>query len=200
MGDGKEYQKGQDILWYIWEGPHSPVFGKDKMATFERYLVPDKETHKEKKNSYYTLYNQEEVLDKIFKEFGLNIENSHIVNGHVPVEQKKGESPIKGGGKLFIIDGGFSKAYQGKTGIAGYTLVSNSHGLRLVAHKPFQSVEDAILNETDIHSDSMIVETKQQRLSVADTDGGKEIKETIHQLEKLLKAYQEGIIIEKFDE
>lgn len=200
VGDGKEYQKGQDILWYIWEGPHSPVFGKDKMATFERYLVPDKETHKEKKNSYYTLYNQEEVLDKIFKEFGLNIENSHIVNGHVPVEQKKGESPIKGGGKLFIIDGGFSKAYQGKTGIAGYTLVSNSHGLSLVAHKPFQSVEDAILNETDIHSDSMIVETKQQRLSVADTDGGKEIKETIHQLEKLLKAYQEGIIIEKFDE
>ena len=146
------------------------------------------------------MYNQEEVLDKIFKEFGLNIENSHIVNGHVPVEQKKGESPIKGGGKLFIIDGGFSKAYQGKTGIAGYTLVSNSHGLRLVAHKPFQSTEDAILNETDIHSDSMIVETKQQRLSVADTDGGKEIKETIHQLEKLLKAYQEGIIIEKFDE
>ncbi len=192
-----EMQKGQDMIWYIWEGPKSPVFGKDKMATFERYFVEDKETHTETKNSYYRLLDNEEIITKILMEFGLDSKNSHIVNGHVPVELKKGESPIKCGGKLLIIDGGFSKAYQGKTGIAGYTLVANSHGMRLVAHEPFESVESAILHESDIFSDSVILETSNSRINVADTDGGMEIKETIHQLEVLLQAYRDGTIIEK---
>lgn len=192
-----EMQKGQDIIWYIWEGPNSPVFGKDKMATFERYFVEETETHKETKNSYYQLLDNEDIINKILSEFGLDSKHSHIVNGHVPVELKKGESPIKCGGKLLIIDGGFSKAYQGKTGIAGYTLVANSHGMRLVAHEPFESAESAILHESDIFSDSVILETSNSRISVADTDGGMEIKETIHQLEVLLQAYRDGTIIEK---
>lgn len=192
-----EMQKGQDMIWYIWEGPNSPVFGKDKMATFERYFVEEKETHKETKNSYYQLLDHEDIINKILMEFGLDSKQSHIVNGHVPVELKKGESPIKCGGKLLIIDGGFSKAYQGKTGIAGYTLVANSHGMRLVAHEPFESAESAILHESDIFSDSVILETSNSRISVADTDGGAEIKETIHQLEVLLQAYRDGTIIER---
>ncbi len=194
--DKMEKQRGQDILWYIWAGPNSPVFGKDKMATFERYFIKEKEPHKETKNDYYRLYDQEEILNKILKEFGLNEETSHIVNGHVPVEQKKGETPIKCGGKLLVIDGGFSKAYQGKTGIAGYTLVANSHGMYLVAHNPFCSKEEAVLNETDIVSDFIKVETSTERLNVADTDIGEEIKESIRQLENLLQAYQDGTLVE----
>lgn len=195
--DSDEKLKGQDIIWYIWAGPKSPVFGKDKMATFERYFLDDKATHKEKKNAYYRLYDREDILNKILIEFGLSTEKSHIVNGHVPVEQKNGESPIKCGGKLLVIDGGFSKAYQSKTGIAGYTLVANSHGMRLVSHEPFESAETAIKNESDIFSDSIIVETSSTRQRVADTDIGKELKVQIHQLEELLEAYREGIIVEK---
>lgn len=192
-----EKQKGQDIIWYIWAGPNSPVFGKDKMATFERYFVTDKETHKEIKNSYYRLMDNEEVLNKIIREFGLDENKSHIINGHVPVELKKGETPIKCGGKLLIIDGGFSKAYQGKTGIAGYTLVANSHGMRLVAHETFESKEAAIQKESDIFSDSIVIETAMRRLRVADTDIGTELKESIRHLELLLQAYQDGTIVEK---
>lgn len=192
-----EKEKGQDILWYIWSSPNSPVFGKDKMTTFERYFINDKQSQVESKNAYYSLMNDENVLNKILIEFGLETKKSHIINGHVPVELKKGESPMKCGGKLLIIDGGFSKAYQGKTGIAGYTLVSNSHGMRLVAHEPFESTEDAILQESDIFSDNMTVETSMFRKSVADTDIGTELKESIRQLEDLLRAYREGVIIEK---
>lgn len=195
--DNAERKKGQDLIWYIWGGPNSPVFGKDKMSTFERYFIEDKESHVETKNSYYNLRDREDILNKILVEFGMDTENSHIINGHVPVELKKGETPIMCGGKLMIIDGGFSKAYQSKTGIAGYTLVSNSHGLRLVAHEPFESAEAAIINETDIFSDSVIVETKAERQLVANTDTGNEIKVSIAQLEKLLKAYEDGTIIEK---
>ena len=195
--DKLERQRGQDILWYIWSGPNSPVFGKDKMATFERYFIEDKTPHKENKNDYYRLYNETEIINKILKEFGLNEETSHIINGHVPVVQKKGETPIKCGGKLLVIDGGFSKAYQGKTGIAGYTLVANSHGMYLVAHEPFSSKEEAILNESDIFSDFLQVETFKERFMVADTDIGKEIKVSIKQLEDLLKAYQDGTLIER---
>lgn len=195
--DSDEKRKGQDIIWYIWAGPKSPVFGKDKMATFERYFLDDKETHKEKKNAYYRLYDREDILNKILVEFGLSTEKSHIINGHVPVEQKNGESPVKCGGKLLVIDGGFSKAYQSKTGIAGYTLVANSYGMRLVSHEPFESAEAAIKNESDIFSDSIIVETTPARQRVADTDIGNELKVQIHQLEELLEAYREGIIVEK---
>lgn len=193
----QEKLKGQDIIWYIWAGPKSPVFGKDKMATFERYFVEENEAHIETKNSYYRLLDNEEVINKILTEFGLDISKSHIVNGHVPVELKKGETPIKCGGKLLIIDGGFSKAYQDKTGIAGYTLVANSYGMRLVAHEPFESTESAIKNESDIFSDSIILETSTMRQKITDTDIGAELRESIHQLEVLLQAYRDGTIIEK---
>ena len=195
--DLKEKLKGQDIIWYIWAGPNSPVFGKDKMATFERYLVEDKELHKETKNAYYRLLDSEMVVNRILQEFGLDESRSHIVNGHVPVERKKGETPIHCGGKLLVIDGGFSKAYQDKTGIAGYTLVVNSHGMRLVAHEPFESTESAILHESDIFSDSFILETTALRQKISDTEIGAELRETIHQLEELLHAYRDGILIEK---
>ena len=190
-------RRAQDYIWYIWAGPNSPVFGKDKMATFERYFIEDKETHKETKNSYYSMLDDEKVVNRILEEFGLDKKKSHIINGHVPVELKKGETPIKCDGKLLVIDGGFSRAYQSKTGIAGYTLVANSHGMRLVAHEPFESTESAILHESDIFSDSTVVETVPARIRVSETDIGAELRETIKQLEQLLAAYRDGIIVEK---
>ena len=195
--DPAEMRKAQDYIWYIWAGPNSPVFGKDKMTTFERYFIEDKETHKETKNAYYSLLDREDILNKILDEFELDTRKSHIVNGHVPVELKKGESPIKCDGKLLIIDGGFSKAYQSKTGIAGYTLVANSHGMRLVAHEPFESMEAAVLHESDIFSDSTVIEVAPVRIRVSDTDIGRELKDQIKQLELLLQAYRDGIIVEK---
>ena len=195
--DPAEMRKAQDYIWYIWAGPNSPVFGKDKMTTFERYFIEDKETHKETKNVYYSLLDHEDILNKILDEFELDTRKSHIVNGHVPVELKKGESPIKCDGKLLIIDGGFSKAYQSKTGIAGYTLVANSHGMRLVAHEPFESMEAAVLHESDIFSDSTVIEVAPVRIRVSDTDIGRELKDQIKQLELLLQAYRDGIIVEK---
>ena len=188
---------GQDMIWYIWNGKGSPVYGKDKMATFEGYFIEEKEAHEEHKNSYYKLLEKEEVINGILQEFGLDTQDAHIVNGHVPVEQIHGESPIKCGGKLLIIDGGFSKAYQKKTGIAGYTLVCNSRGMRLAAHEPFESREDAVLKESDIFSDSIVVEDFHSRKLVADTDTGKDIKENILWLEELLEAYREGVLIEE---
>ncbi|MFG6382845.1 MAG: fructose-1,6-bisphosphatase [Lachnospiraceae bacterium] len=195
--DLEEKEKGLDILWFIWQNANSPVFGKSKMTTFERYFITEKETHKEPKNPYYHLLEQEEIVNKILVEFGLPVKESHIINGHVPVETKRGESPIKCGGKLLIIDGGFSKAYQPKTGIAGYTLIYNSYGLLLAAHEPFESVEQAVQNGSDIHSDLMLVQHVNRRKTVADTDVGKEIKENIADLEKLLCAYREGSIVEQ---
>jgi len=196
--DVNERSTGQDMIWYIWCGPGSPVFGKSKMTTFERYFIEDKETHKETKNCYYRLLEQETTVDQILTEFGLDTKGAHIVNGHVPVEQIHGESPVKCGGKLLIIDGGFSKAYQKKTGIAGYTLVCNSRGLHLVAHEPFESKETAIINESDIFSDFIIVETFPIRKRVADTDIGRDLKETIVFLEELLEEYREGTIMEEY--
>ncbi len=195
--DAGEKLKGQDILWYIWTGPYSPVFGKDKMTTFERYFIEDKTTHKEVKNAYYRLLEEESFINRILEEFGLDKDKSRIINGHVPVEIKRGETPIKCGGKLLIIDGGFSKAYQEKTGIAGYTLVANSYGMRLVSHEPFTSAEEAVRNESDIFSDTINVETYRERHRVADTDIGVSLQESIYHLEQLLKAYQLGILIEK---
>lgn len=195
--DPSGMRRAQDYIWYIWAGKNSPVFGKDKMTTFERYFIEDKETHKETKNAYYSFLDREDILNKILEEFELPPKKSHIINGHVPVELKKGESPIKCDGKLLIIDGGFSKAYQSKTGIAGYTLVASSHGMRLVAHEPFESREAAILHESDIFSDSTIVEVAPVRIRVADTDIGTELKERISQLELLLQAYRDGTIVEK---
>ena len=177
--DKEEKKKGMDMLWYIWINGNSPVFGKDRMTTFERYLIADKETHKEVKNPYYTYMEKEETVNQILEEFGLDAKDSHIINGHMPVKVSKGETPVKCNGKLLIIDGGFSKAYQKVTGIAGYTLVYNSYGLMLVAHEPFVSVEEAVVKETDIHSVSMVVERTTKRLRVADTDAGKELEASI---------------------
>ena len=194
--DTSERIKGQDIMWYIWNGPASPVYGKDKFTVFERYFLTDESTHVETKNVYYTLYDNEQVVESILEEFGLDKNTGHIVNGHVPVVTKKGESPIKCGGKLLIIDGGFAKAYHEKTGIAGYTLVNNSWALRLVSHEEFESKEAAIVNESDIFSDYIEVEQYPVRKRVADTDAGKEIRKQIAEIERLLHAYQEGLIAE----
>lgn len=195
--EGPDKEFGKDIMWYIWSNENSPVYGKTKMATFERYFIKDKEVQSEKKNYYYQLIEKEEVVNQIFKEFGLDAEHSHIINGHMPVELKKGETPIKCGGKVLIIDGGLSKAYQSKTGIAGYTLIYNSYGLRLVSHEPFESKEMAIAKESDIHSETMVVERAFRRRSVADTDDGKEIEVSIIDLSNLLSAYRDGTIREQ---
>ena len=195
--DPKEKKKGQDILWFIWENQNSPVFGKAKMTTFERYFIADKKTHQEPKNPYYRLLEKEEVVNRILEEFGLEGAEAHIINGHIPVEAKKGESPVKCNGKLLIIDGGFSKAYQPKTGIAGYTLIYNSYGLVLAAHEPFESVEKAVQDGSDIVSHTVLVQQVVRRKTVADTDIGKSLKESIHDLEELLAAYRAGPIVEK---
>lgn len=195
--DPEEKRKGQDILWFIWENQNSPVFGKAKMTTFERYFIADKATHEEPKNPYYRLLEKEEVVNRILEEFGLDTAEAHIINGHIPIEAKRGESPVKCNGKLLIIDGGFSKAYQPKTGIAGYTLIFNSYGLVLAAHEPFESVEKAIQDGSDIVSHTILVEHVVKRKTVADTDIGKELQEMIKDLEALLLAYREGVIVEK---
>lgn len=195
--DKKEREDGKDIMWYIWLHPDSPLFGKNKMATFERYFIAEKETHIEKKNPYYSYIENEKVIDNIMKEFGLDPSYGHIVNGHVPVKRKDGENPIKCGGKVMVIDGGFSKAYQKETGIAGYTLIFNSYGLLLVAHEPFESTEAAIEKENDIHSELTVVQRVHDRILVGDTDNGRELKEQIRDLEQLLSAYRNGEIIEK---
>jgi fructose-1,6-bisphosphatase-3 len=194
--DPAEKKKGQDILWFIWENKNSPVFGKTKMTTFERYFIADKKTHTEKKNPYYDLMEQEETVAMILKEFGLEGEDSHIINGHIPVEAKIGESPMKCGGKLLIIDGGFSRAYRSKTGIAGYTLIYDSYGLILAAHDPFESVESAVVNGTDVQSHNAVVSSNGKRMTVADTDRGAQIKDEIEALERLLGAYRSGVLVE----
>ena len=194
--DPSEKEKGKDILWFIWNNKRSPLFGKSKMATFERYFLAEKETHKEKKNPYYENLENEEVMNNILKDFGLDTD-AHIINGHVPVHQSSGESPVKCGGKVLMIDGGFSKAYQSETGIAGYTLTYNSYGMKLVAHMPFTSTEDAIARCTDIHSEQIMQENSPKRIYVGDTDTGKRLRENIADLTALLEAYRSGKIREK---
>ena len=183
-------QYGMDIMWYLWTGKCSSLFGKDDMTTFERYFIAEKETHKENKNPYFTLREDEDVCNKIFKEFELDTNESHIINGHVPVESKNGESPIKANGRIIAIDGGFSRAYQKKTGIAGYTLIYNSQSLQLVSHDPFTSTEEAIVNESDILSTTMLVEHKLSRKTVKDTDAGKKLLDEVDDLKLLLTAYK----------
>ena len=190
----KEY--GKDMMWYLWTGKCSSLFGKDDMTTYERYFIAEKETHKENKNPYYTLREEDEVLKKIFDEFDLDFESGHIINGHVPVKSKNGESPAKAGGRILAIDGGFSRAYQGKTGIAGYTLIYNSQMMQLVSHEPFSSAEDAIINENDILSTSIIVERRAERMFVRDTYDGMKIQQEINDLKLLLLAYKKGLIKE----
>jgi len=194
--DPARKQYGLDAMWYLWSGPQSPIFGKDKMATFERYFITDKATHAEKRNPYYEFRDQEDTARKILEEFGLDPKTAHIINGHVPVKVSKGESPVKAGGKLLVIDGGFSKAYQKQTGIAGYTLVYNSFGLLLAAHHPFESTQKAVEDELDIDSDTKVLETIKTRMRVRDTDEGQKIQQQIQDLQLLLKAYRSGLIKE----
>ncbi|MCD8009636.1 MAG: fructose-1,6-bisphosphatase [Lachnospiraceae bacterium] len=194
---GPEKDYATDIIYFLWIHPYSPLFGKYKMTTFERYFIKDKATHEEPKTPYYKLYNDEKVINKIFDEFGLDHNKSHIINGHVPVKQIKGESPVKCGGKLLLIDGGFSRAYQKTTGIAGYTLISNSYGLKLVYHEPFTSTEDAIRTGSDIRSETYLVEEVGHRQSVRETDDGTRIRQRLAELKALLAAYRSGEIREK---
>ncbi|MBS5983105.1 MAG: fructose-1,6-bisphosphatase [Clostridium butyricum] len=190
-----EKQYGMDILWYLWTGECSSLFGKKDMATFERYFIKNEETHIEKKNPYYEFRDSEEMCNMIFKEFNLNPSESRIINGHVPVKDRFGESPVKSNGKLIVIDGGFAKAYRKETGISGYTLIYNSYGLQLICHESFRSIEDAFSKETDIHSSMRIVE-KLDRKKVGDTDIGKDLKNQINDLKLLLDAYRKGLINE----
>lgn len=188
---------GKDAMWYLWTGMNSPLFGKSKMATFERLLLKEKETHEEVKNAYYKFRNDEATCKMILEEFGLDPQTSHIFNGHVPVKTGNGESPVKANGRLVVIDGGFSRAYHKVTGIAGYTLIFNSHGLTLTAHQPFVSKHEAIDKEIDIVSQRSILETSSERIRVKDTDIGVELRRQIADIRKLLYCYSHGDIKEK---
>lgn len=185
-----------DYLWYLWCGKNAPTFDKDRMATFERYFLKDKAVMKETKGSYYTLRNEDATVDLLLSEFGVEGDHRHIINGHIPVKTLKGENPMKAGGRLIVIDGGFSKPYQSQTGIAGYTLVYHSRGMSLVEHQPFTSTEEAIRNGSDIKSTRHLVETSTERIYVRDTDKGRDIRRRIESLRKLLYAYRNGIIRE----
>ncbi len=195
--NAEERAYAADFFWYLWCGPESPLFGKSKMATFERYLLTDKEVQKEPKGWYYILRDKAEVCDGILDEFGVKGSHRHIINGHVPVRVGKGETPIKADGRLMVIDGGFSRVYHNRTGIAGYTLVYHSRGFELVQHEPFTSTEEAILNGTDIQGTTQIVEMMGKREKVRDTDIGRGIQLKIADLERLLLAYRKGIIKER---
>ena len=197
--DPKEKELGRDMIYYIWTAPNSPLYGRSKMATFERYFLADKKMHHESKNAYYHRLDKPETAEKILKEFGLEGARVHIINGHVPVERVAGESPVKCNGKLILIDGGFSKTYRRKTGIAGYTLTYNSYGLTLSAHEPFDFSDLAVRDELDIISKQEAVEYMDKRILVGDTDYGKRMMERIEELKDLIRAYQSGEIAERDD-
>lgn len=195
--DPQEKEYAIDYFLYLWCGPDSPLFDKSKMATFERYFIKDKTTHKEEKGCYFKLRDNEAVVDGILDAFGVTGSNRHIINGHVPVHAMDGENPIKANGKLMVIDGGFSQAYHKETGIAGYTLVYHSRGFQLVQHEPFTNTKDAILRGTDIKSTTVIVEMSAHRMLVADTDKGAELRRQVADLQELLYAYRHGFIKER---
>ena len=192
----EERQFGMDFLWWLWAGRNSPIFGRNRMTTFERRLIKDESAWTEPKNSYYTLYQDAEVCSRILQEFGLEGKHCHIINGHIPVKAKKGESPIKGGGKLIVIDGGVCKAYQSTSGIAGYTLIYNSRYFRIVSHQPFEGKRAAILHNHDIANDSLIFERMESRVKIAETDNGARMKTQAADLRRLLEAYRSGAFSE----
>ena len=191
-----ERRFGLDFMWWLWAGRNSPIYGRDRMTTFERRFIQDESTWVEPKNPYYAHYNDPEVCTRLLAEFGLTGAHSHIINGHVPVRAGKGESPIKGGGKLLVIDGGFSKAYQPTSGIAGYTLLFNSRHFRMVSHQPFHGKWNAIHRNDDIENDSVIFEVLSQRMHVAHTDEGRELQAKVDDLMALLRAYRSGAVTE----
>ncbi|MBR5149668.1 MAG: fructose-1,6-bisphosphatase [Bacteroidaceae bacterium] len=182
----------RDFFWYLWCGPDSPLFDKSKMTTFERYFINNKEVHIEEKGWYFKLRDREDVCERLLDDFEVDGKYRHIINGHVPVKVGKGENPIKAGGRLMVIDGGFARAYHSTTGIAGYTLVYHSRGFQLVQHAPFTSTEEAVREGIDIQSTTSIVETSNRRVLVADTDIGRELRKQIAELELLLRAYRKG--------
>ena len=196
-GTGSEKDNALDYMLYLWQGAHSPLYNKDKMTTFERYFIADEALWKERKGAYYELANRRDICEHILREFGLDPETGRIINGHIPVRTIKGETPIRAEGKRFVIDGGFSKPYQEKTGIAGYTLIYNSHGIQLVEHESFESREQAILSGSDIHNRTLLEDFSRHRIRVRDTDRGKELLQQVSNLQHLLAAYQTGIIKEK---
>ena len=184
-------------MWYLWLGGDSPLFGKEKMTTFERLFIADKASHKEPTRPYYKLIKERAACEKILKEFGLDPRTAKILNGHVPVKIKDGESPIKGGGLLYVIDGGISKAYQKQTGIAGYTFIFNSRFMALAEHKPYSPLQPDGTQE--FHSPVMkTVETMPERLLIVDTDQGAVLVEKVHDLEDLIEAFKEGLIKEEY--
>lgn len=195
-GQGKEKEDALDLMLYLWEGARSPLFHKDKMSTFERYFINDKAVQAEKNGAYYTLANRKDICEKILTEFGLDATTGRIVNGHIPVRTLKGESPMRAEGKRYVIDGGFSKPYQEKTGISGYTLIYNSHGIQLVQHEMFESREQAVLSGSDIHSRTLLQDFTNHRLRVRETDKGQELMQQVRDLQELLEAYQTGVIKE----
>ena len=196
-GTGSEKDNALDYMLYLWQGAHSPLYNKDKMTTFERYFIADEALWKERKGAYYELANRRDICEHILREFGLDPETGRIINGHIPVRTIKGETPIRAEGKRFVIDGGFSKPYQEKTGIAGYTLIYNSHGIQLVEHESFESREQAILSGSDIHNRTLLEDFSRHRIRVRNTDRGKELQQQVSNLQHLLAAYQTGIIKEK---
>lgn len=191
-----ERQFGLDFLWWLWAGRNSPIFGRDRMTTFERRFIADKDTWTEPKNAYYTYYQDPAVCDRLLQEFGLVGDHCHIINGHVPVKTKKGESPIKGGGKLLVIDGGFSRAYQATSGIAGYTLIYNSRHYRIVSHQPFTGKYNALHKNDDIENESVVFEKLETRMRVSQTDEGSELQTRVDDLMLLLEAYRTGAVTE----
>ena len=192
-----ETGRSGDIMWYLWLGGDSPLFGKEKMTTFERLFIADKSTHKEPTRPYYRLIKERAACEKILREFGLDPHTAKILNGHVPVKIKDGESPIKGGGLLYVIDGGISKAYQKQTGIAGYTFIFNSRFMALAEHKPYSPLQPDGTQE--FHSPVMkTVETMPERLLIVDTDQGAVLVEKVRDLEDLIEAFKEGLIKEEY--
>jgi fructose-1,6-bisphosphatase-3 len=192
--DREEKQYGMDAMWYLWSGAQSPLFGKRKMATFERYFIADPSTHEERRDPYYSLREREDVARRILESFGADPDRGNIINGHVPVKAKQGESPVKAGGRLIVIDGGFSKAYQRQTGIAGYTLVFNSWGLLLATHQTGASGDGTHGQGPPTDPKMDIVESNDVRIRVGDTDRGREMQRQIRDLESLVRAYRTGLI------
>ena len=191
-----ERKLGMDLLWFLWAGRNSPIFGRDRMTTFERRLIKDESAWTEPKNAYYTHYQDPAVCDLLLKEFGLEGPHCHIINGHIPVKSKKGESPIKGGGKLLVIDGGFCRAYQPTTGIAGYTLIYNSWVMRIVSHQPFCGRKEAIEENKDIANSSQVFERMESRLKIAQTDIGRKLQAQSDDLRNLVEAFKAGAVLE----
>lgn len=198
--DEAERKRGRDLMWWLWLAPESPLFAKSKMATFEIYFVADKAARKEVKNPFYSRLDDPEAMAVIFEDFGMDPDTSRIICGHVPVKAKDGEDPVKCGGRVLTIDGGFSKAYQPTTGIAGYTLISNSQGFVLAAHEPLESTQAAVERELDIHSSRRVVERVEKRTLVAETDTGARLKRRVQDLERLIEAYRSGILPERAGE